>query len=174
MLPYLVQGYNRRIHSAHGFPPSKVNHKNQYKVIEALYPPTSHSDMTKAMQEPFNVGDYVRIPKYKHIFEKGYLPNWTREIFIIASKQFKAPRMAYYLKDLTGEEIKGRFYSEQLQKVHHLPEFHLVEKIVKTKRNSKTGKKEYLIKWLGYPEKMNSWVTEEDIKELTELTTPVN
>ena len=26
----------------------------------------------------FKVGDYVRIFKYKDIFAKGYIPNWSR------------------------------------------------------------------------------------------------
>ena len=30
----------------------------------------------------FKVGDYVRISKYKNIFAKGYMPNWSEEIFI--------------------------------------------------------------------------------------------
>ena len=31
----------------------------------------------------FNVGDYVRISKYKNIFAKGYMPNWSEEVFVI-------------------------------------------------------------------------------------------
>ena len=31
----------------------------------------------------FRVGDHVRIPKYKNIFAKGYMPNWSEEIFNI-------------------------------------------------------------------------------------------
>ena len=31
----------------------------------------------------FKVGDLVRISKYKNIFAKGYMPNWSEEIFII-------------------------------------------------------------------------------------------
>ena len=31
----------------------------------------------------FKVGDHVRISKYKNIFSKGYMPNWSKEIFII-------------------------------------------------------------------------------------------
>ena len=30
----------------------------------------------------FKVGDQVRISKYKNIFAKGYMPNWSEEIFI--------------------------------------------------------------------------------------------
>ena len=31
----------------------------------------------------FKVGDRVRISKYKNIFAKGYMPNWSEEVFII-------------------------------------------------------------------------------------------
>ena len=31
----------------------------------------------------FQVCDHVRISKYKNIFAKGYMPNWSEEIFII-------------------------------------------------------------------------------------------
>ena len=31
----------------------------------------------------FNVGDHVRISKYKNIFAKGYAQNWSEEDFVI-------------------------------------------------------------------------------------------
>ena len=31
----------------------------------------------------FNVGDIVRISKHKSIFAKGYIPNWSEEVFVI-------------------------------------------------------------------------------------------
>ena len=31
----------------------------------------------------FKVGDHVRISKYKNIFPKGYVPNWSEEVFLI-------------------------------------------------------------------------------------------
>ena len=29
----------------------------------------------------FKIGDRVRISKYKNIFAKGYMPNWSKEVF---------------------------------------------------------------------------------------------
>ena len=34
----------------------------------------------------FTVGDYVRISKYKNIFSKAYVPNWSEETFIAKKK----------------------------------------------------------------------------------------
>ena len=31
----------------------------------------------------FNIGDIVRISKYKNIFAKGYVVNWSEEVFVI-------------------------------------------------------------------------------------------
>ena len=31
----------------------------------------------------FEIGDYVRISKYKNIFAKGYTHNWSEEIFVV-------------------------------------------------------------------------------------------
>ena len=32
----------------------------------------------------FKVGDHVRISKYKNIFPKGYTPNWSEQVFLLA------------------------------------------------------------------------------------------
>ena len=63
----------------------------------------------------YNVGDRVRISKFKNIFTKGYTPNWSREVFIINKINDTVPH-TYNLKDLNGEEIIGRFYDRELQK----------------------------------------------------------
>ena len=36
----------------------------------------------------FKVGDHVRISKYKTIFPKEYVPNWSDEVFIVSKIQF--------------------------------------------------------------------------------------
>ena len=63
----------------------------------------------------FNVGDRVRICKFKNIFAKGYTPNWSKEIFVINKLNDTVP-YTYNLKDLNGEEIIGSFYNRELQK----------------------------------------------------------
>ena len=63
----------------------------------------------------FNVGDRVRISKFKNIFAKVYTPNWSREIFIVNKIKDTVP-YTYNLKDLNDEEILGSFYDRELQK----------------------------------------------------------
>ena len=50
----------------------------------------------------YNVGDRVRISKFKNIFTKGYTPNWSREIFINNKINDTVP-YTYNLKDLKSD-----------------------------------------------------------------------
>ena len=66
-------------------------------------------------KDSMNVGDRVRISKFKNIFAKGYTPKWSREIFIVDKINDIVP-YTYNLKNLNGEEIIGIFYDRELQK----------------------------------------------------------
>ena len=64
----------------------------------------------------FKVGVIVRIWKYKYIFAKGYVPNWSEEVFVIEKVKSTVPWI-YVISDLEGEEIVGTFFEKELQKV---------------------------------------------------------
>ena len=59
----------------------------------------------------FKVGDHVRISKYKNIFAKGYMPNWSEEISVITKVKNTIP-WTYVISDLKGEEIVATFYEK--------------------------------------------------------------
>ena len=105
----------------------------------------------------FKVGDHVRISKYKNIFTKGYMPNWSEEIFIIKKIKNTVPwtYVINDLNDLNGEEIIGTFYENELQGTKQ-NEFR-IEKVIKRK-----GDKLY-VKWKGCDNSFNSWIDEKDI-----------
>ena len=63
----------------------------------------------------FKVGDHVRISKYKNIFAKGYMPNWSEEVFVISKIKNTVP-WTYVINDLNGEKIIGTFYEKEWQK----------------------------------------------------------
>ena len=75
----------------------------------------------------FKVGDRVRISKYKNIFAKEYMPNWSEEVFIIKKVKNTIP-WTYVINDLNGEEIIGAFYEKELQKTNQ-KEFK-IEKVI--------------------------------------------
>ena len=97
----------------------------------------------------FKVGDYVRISKYKNIFAKGYMPNWSEEVFVVDKIKNTVP-WTYVINDLNGDEITGTFYENELQKTNQ-KEFR-IEKVIKRK-----GDKLY-VKWRGYDNSFNSWI----------------
>ena len=61
----------------------------------------------------FKVNDRVRISKYRNIFAKGYVPNWSEEVFIVNEIKNTVP-WTYTISDLNGEKISGTFYEKEL------------------------------------------------------------
>ena len=106
----------------------------------------------------FKVGDHVRISKYKNIFAKGYMPNWSEEVFVI-KKVKNTVSWTYVINYLNGEEITGTFYEKELQKTNH-EEFR-IEKVIRRK-----GDKLY-VKWKGYDNSFNSWIDKASLVQRT-------
>ena len=105
----------------------------------------------------FQIGDKVRISRYKRkVFDKGYTPNWTEEIFVI-DKIIPTKPVTYNIVDLMGEPITGSFYEKDLQKAKQ--QTFRVEKVIR--RDNK--KSMTLVKWSGYPDKFNSWLSFKDL-----------
>ena len=91
----------------------------------------------------------------KHVFKKGYVEGWTDEIFTVSTRYPTDPA-TYGVKDYDGEDIKGKFYEQELQKMTKQDDVYEIEEVVKTRKRA--GKVEYLVKLKGYPSKFNSWV----------------
>ena len=62
----------------------------------------------------FKVGDHVRISKFKNIFAKGYMPNWSEEIFVI-KKVKNTVSWTYIINYLNGKDIICTIYEKELQ-----------------------------------------------------------
>ena len=63
----------------------------------------------------FKIDGVARISKYKNIFEKDYVPNWSEEVYLIKRVKNTCP-WTYFISDPKGEEIFETFYEKQLQK----------------------------------------------------------
>jgi len=61
----------------------------------------------------YKLGQTVRMTKYKSIFDKGYLPNFTEEFFKIKEVKIGRP-IVHKLEDLKGEDLNGIFYEDKL------------------------------------------------------------
>ena len=151
VLQSLVDSYNKSYHRTIGMSPNDVTGDNAQKIAERMFP------LKESPKWKFQVGDTVRITVYKHIFVKGYVQNWTDEIYVISERHATSP-ITYELKDQAGEEIKGKFYEQELQKVVKTEEDeYIVEKVLKSRKRN--GLVEHFVKWRGYDDKFNSWTT---------------
>ena len=61
-------------------------------------------------------GQMVRISKFKGAFDKGYIPNWSEEHFLVQSDK-STPRRVFKLIDKGGQELKGSWYPEEVQEI---------------------------------------------------------
>lgn len=152
----LIYSYNHTWHRSIKTEPALVNIDNQAVVWENLYGDLSKNEK----KSQFHLNDTVRISKLKGKFEKGYKNNWSREIFTIHQIINRNP-IVYKLKDLAGEIIEGTFYEKEIQKVTDSG-YYPVEKVIKKRK--KGTNTEYFVKFEGYPEKFNAWVS--DVKTI--------
>ncbi|KAK3728361.1 hypothetical protein QZH41_011396 [Actinostola sp. cb2023] len=134
VLPEFVNGYNRAYHRSIRRSPDSVTHENAQEVWHMLY--DDDAKPTPRRRFRFRVGDQVRMSKLARAFKKGYLPNWTEEVFVIAS-QMRGTPPRYKLNEWDGVPIEGSFYEHELQRVTVRPEDSVrVEAIVKRRRRA--------------------------------------
>ena len=131
--------------------------KNTKHVFANLY----SDEIYKQVKKPkFRIGDRVRISKYKRkLFDKGFTPNWTEEIFVINNILNTKP-VTYRLVDLQGKAVTGSFYEQELQKTTQ--EIFRIEKVIRRDNRQKCA----LVKWSGYPDQFNSWVPMSELNKL--------
>ena len=142
-LDHIVNEYNNTYHRTIKMKPADVKDN-------------TYIDFKKEVNDKdskFKIGDHVEISKYKKIFAKGYIPNWS-EVFII-SKIRNTVLWTYVVNDLNGEEIAVSFYEKELQKTNQ-KEFR-IEKVLKKK-----GDKLY-VTWKDYNNSFNSWTDKNDL-----------
>lgn len=150
ILQDLVTEYNNSIHRSIKMKPNQVTARDEERLVKLL-----NSSNFKVKKTKFKVGDHVRISRLKPIFEKGYTPNWSPEIFSVTKVQKTNP-ITYKLIDYKREPIDGAFYEFEMLKVKN-PDIYLIDEILKRK-----GNKLY-VKWLGFDNTHNSWINKSDL-----------
>ena len=127
--------------------------ENQEEVWQTLYG-------NRTVKDPkFKEKDWIRFIVNKTRFQKRYLPAWTKKIFTI-HHVFCGDPPYFEIQDYNGEIIEITFYREELQKAIKGDIFK-IEKLLKHRKKGKQH--QFLIKWVGYPDSLSSWVNEQDI-----------
>jgi hypothetical protein len=155
----IASALNKTKCRATGERPFDINFSNAESLWDKLYGDYIRNPAKKKTR--YKVGYDVRISLKKPIFEKGYLPTFTDEIFNI-DKVVKNKPDLYFLNDHNGEKIEGRFYAPELTKVSvDKNTSYRIEKIHGTKKG-KNGEKQYKVSFIGYPNKFY-WISERDL-----------
>ncbi len=161
ILPKIVKALNNTTHRTTGKQPSEINESNESETWHHLY----DKENIPTSKFKFNMGDHVRISAEKSKLQKGYLPNYTDEIFVVAERLEHRRPVAYRLADLESEPIEGIFYEPELVKViQSVGPYREIEKIIRTQK--KNGFLYHLVKWKNEPPNKKCWVSEKDLVSL--------
>lgn len=150
LLPSIINKYNNSIHKTIGMKPKDVKQKNVKEILQRINKKKGVKSRAK-----FKLGDVIRISKFKKVFAKGYLPNWTNEVFKIYAVKPTKP-VTYILQDSKGEILNGGFYEQELSK-SNTGDVYLVEKVLQRKGD------QVKVRWLGFDRKHDSWLNKNDI-----------
>lgn len=154
ILQNLINNYNNKFHRTIGMTPNEVNSKNAELVLKRIKKNT-RVKVEKMKPRKFHVNDKVRISKYKGIFTKKYLPNWTNEVFTVYKVQPTIPE-TYILKDNKGNLLQGGFYGHEIMK-SSVGDVYLVEKVLQRKKDK------VKVRWLGFDKTEDSWIPIKDL-----------
>ena len=114
ILSDLIRKYNDSFHRTIGMKPISVNKKTK-RQVEMNIKKNLKARREGVAPKKFEIDDRVRISKHRTVFSKGYLPNWTNEVFKVYRIQPTVPE-TYLLKDNKGEILQGAFYGHELLK----------------------------------------------------------
>ena len=112
VLQQLSEDINNTENRSIGMTPNEVTFENRSEVFKRLYGEDGAEVKCK-----FNIGDRVRIPVSKNIFDKGYTPNWSENIYIVSNKRSDGEVCYYRLKTLNGEWLDKFFYEQEMNLV---------------------------------------------------------
>ena len=112
ILQTLIDSINHSYSQPIGCRPVDVTRDNEGEIYQRLYG-NQASNMERKKKQRFQVGDLVRIVREKGKFEKGYEPNFTKEVFTVVECLLRDPPV-YRIRDKNGEVLQGLFYNEEL------------------------------------------------------------
>ena len=185
----LTRGYNNSVHSSTGTAPSKINETNEDEVrfqqylIKAKRNKTLKIRVKRDVKEKqlkkiilkarrkskaslkFEPEDLVRVSYLKDLFSRAYDVNYSHELFRIVKAWRRDGLPVYSIKDYAGDPIKGVFYQQELTAAGEPRDgVFKIDKVLKSR--TLNGKKQSLVKFLGWPSKFNEWLDSSTIKDV--------
>ena len=164
VLQDIVSAYNCRKHnSLKKATPIDIHFMNENKKILRFSYNVYKNDDTrkrKSVAKILSQNEYVRL-KGANLdnFKKEFFIQNTREIFKIHSVNHTHDPVTYNVEDLENKPIKGVFYREELIPVVNKGVYDI--NILKTRKVK--GKKQYLVKYINYPDSEDRWINARDL-----------
>lgn len=161
VLESVTQSYNASFHRSIKMAPKNVTRKDEVRLWKLQYRKAKTKVVPKSSSRyVFKPGDTVRISHLRQPFDREYDERWTMEYFEVSDRGIKQGLPYYTLKDIMGESIDGTFHRAELAKVIVTDDtVYRIEKVLGKKRG------QALVKWLGWPDKFNSWIPLTSLKD---------
>lgn len=158
VLQQITNVYNNRHHRTIEMAPAAVNETNILRVWQNIRK-NQKKNNNKRINNVLRVNDYVRMVKKLDIFNKGFTPNYSDEIFKVYKVVERDPPV-YFIKDLEDQTIEGAFYKQELQKIKFTEDtLYRIDRVIR--KRTRKGIREALVLWKGF--KKPSWIPVENI-----------
>lgn len=108
-------------------------------------------------------GTTVRISTDRATFQKGYEKGWSEEEFKITKVILGSPT-TYRIEDFQGEAIDGIFYDYDLVPCENKEQLYRIERVID--KRTRKGRKQILVKWLGFTDAYNSWEDADNVVKI--------
>lgn len=165
VLPNLMHAYNNTFHRSIKMTPNQAKVADPDVVFKNLYGARNERELIKGSigrRVALTTGQTVRIPEQKNPFAKGYLQNFTDEIYRITSvnKSQKVP--TFVISDYKGQRVPGTFYPQEVQKVKDNETYRVV---VLGERRRGRGK-QFLVRYVNFPDYPEEWIAGSRLKPI--------
>lgn len=115
----IVDGLNHRsVHVLGGRAPADITPQLQPEIFQLRY--GQALEAVRKLKPKLKLGTVVRLRlKSSGAFQKGFVEQFSRELYKIVKISKAPPTFLYHLEDFsTGQRIAGRYYSQELSPVY--------------------------------------------------------
>ena len=144
----LLDAYNHSRHRSIGMAPADVQKKDENRLWVRHF-----GDGDTYLKPLIFKGAIVRVSSHKTIFDKGYMPNCTKEHLTVSQAvppKRRTKRRVCKLVDYNNEAVKGSWYPEELQEISDNQ--YRIEKVLR-RRILLDGTKELFVRLENWPKK---------------------
>ena len=165
LIPHAMKIYLNRKHNTIKMSPLDAENDNNQEKLRNIYIEKYDKAEENRSLPKFKVGNTVRVWAKRTNFWRGYYEDFTREYFKINQVLLNLPVPRYKLEDIMGEQIRGSFFEDELILFNPPADMeYQIEKVVKERGSGRN--KQFLVKYIGWPDKFNEWKSERELIQL--------